>query len=84
MPGGSPLLEVGKTQDFELSKCPVRVFWPKGTKPEGGWNAFIFFHGGTCRTYVVARTLARGEIDVEHGSSGGNDLDWNDTDHCDL
>ncbi|EIM81452.1 uncharacterized protein STEHIDRAFT_85777 [Stereum hirsutum FP-91666 SS1] len=46
VPGGSPSLEVAKIQDFELSKCPVRVFWPKGEKPEGGWSVFIFFHGG--------------------------------------
>jgi hypothetical protein len=46
IPGSSELLPVGKVEDFNLSRCRVRVFTPKGSPPETGWPVFIFFHGG--------------------------------------
>jgi hypothetical protein len=45
-PGSSELLPVGKVEDFNLSRCRVRVFTPEGSPPETGWPVFIFFHGG--------------------------------------
>ncbi|KAJ9370637.1 hypothetical protein DTO282E5_4613 [Paecilomyces variotii] len=53
IPGGGPVLEVGKTEDINIKRqetegpdVPVRVFTPEGTKPEGGWPVFLYFHGG--------------------------------------
>ncbi|KAG6887261.1 hypothetical protein C0992_013099 [Termitomyces sp. T32_za158] len=46
VPGGSPPLEVAKTQDFDLKHTKIRTFTPYGTVPEGGWPVFIYFHGG--------------------------------------
>ena len=46
VPGGTPLLKVAKTQDFELPTTKCRAFTPEGTPPAGGWPLFIFFHGG--------------------------------------
>ncbi|KAL1983161.1 hypothetical protein VTN96DRAFT_411 [Rasamsonia emersonii] len=53
IPGGGPVLEVGKTEDISIKRqetegpdVPVRVFTPKGDKPEGGWPVFLYFHGG--------------------------------------
>ncbi|KAH0584741.1 hypothetical protein H2248_008013 [Termitomyces sp. 'cryptogamus'] len=46
VPGGSPPLEVAKTQDFDLAHTKIRTFTPHGTVPDGGWPVFIFFHGG--------------------------------------
>ncbi|KAG6899892.1 hypothetical protein C0993_005691 [Termitomyces sp. T159_Od127] len=46
VPGGSPPLDVAKTQDFDLKYTKIRTFTPHGTVPEGGWPVFIFFHGG--------------------------------------
>ncbi|KAG5730617.1 AB hydrolase superfamily protein [Termitomyces sp. T112] len=45
VPGGSPPLEVAKTQDFDLAHAKIRTFTPHGTVPDGGWPVFIFFHG---------------------------------------
>lgn len=46
VPGGTPLLKVAKTQDFDLPTTKCRAFTPEGTPPAGGWPLFIFFHGG--------------------------------------
>ncbi|KAK0200312.1 alpha/beta hydrolase fold-domain-containing protein [Desarmillaria ectypa] len=46
VPGGSPLLPVGKTQDFKLTYCDFRAFTPKGEAPTAGWPLLIYFHGG--------------------------------------
>ncbi|KAK0218702.1 alpha/beta hydrolase fold-domain-containing protein [Armillaria fumosa] len=46
VPGGSPLLPVGKTQDFKLMHCDFRAFTPEGEVPTAGWPVFIYFHGG--------------------------------------
>lgn len=53
IPGGGPVLEVGKTEDINIKRretegpdVQVRVFTPKGEKPEGGWPVFLYFHGG--------------------------------------
>jgi hypothetical protein len=56
IPGGGPVLEVGKTEDLHIKRketetetgqdVPVRVFTPTGDKPEGGWPVFLYFHGG--------------------------------------
>ncbi|PBK98469.1 hypothetical protein ARMGADRAFT_1051874 [Armillaria gallica] len=45
-PGGSPLLPVGKTEDFKLAHCDFRAFTPEGEAPTTGWPVFIYFHGG--------------------------------------
>lgn len=53
IPGGGPLLEVGKTEDITIQRrvtegpdVNVRVFTPKGEKPKGGWPVMLYFHGG--------------------------------------
>jgi len=53
IPGGGPLLEVGKTEDITIQRqvtegpdVNVRVFTPKGEKPGGGWPVMLYFHGG--------------------------------------
>ncbi|KAF9447994.1 hypothetical protein P691DRAFT_730483 [Macrolepiota fuliginosa MF-IS2] len=46
VPGTSDPLEVGGIQDHSLSKTNVRVFTPKGERPNEGWPVFIWFHGG--------------------------------------
>ncbi|KAK0453002.1 alpha/beta hydrolase fold-domain-containing protein [Desarmillaria tabescens] len=46
VPGGSPLLPVGKTQDFKLTHCDFRAFTPEGEAPTSGWPLLIYFHGG--------------------------------------
>ena len=55
IPGSSEPLPVGKVEDFDLSRCRVRVFTPEGCQSEKGWPVFIFFHGGmddsTCSTH---------------------------------
>ncbi|CRG83565.1 hypothetical protein PISL3812_00918 [Talaromyces islandicus] len=58
IPGGGPILPVGKTEDFLIDRVatataaagagPVklRVFTPEGSPPETGWSVFLYFHGG--------------------------------------
>ncbi|KAI0296161.1 Alpha/Beta hydrolase protein [Russula brevipes] len=46
IPGASKPHPVGRVQDFNLSRCRVRVFTPKKSRLERGWPVFIFFHGG--------------------------------------
>ncbi|KAI6356034.1 hypothetical protein MCOR25_007988 [Pyricularia grisea] len=53
IPGAGPLLPVGSTQDYSIPRTTssgpdvkVRVFTPAGTKPEAGWPACVYFHGG--------------------------------------
>ncbi|KIY66629.1 hypothetical protein CYLTODRAFT_377435 [Cylindrobasidium torrendii FP15055 ss-10] len=46
VPGSSPLLPVGSTQDINLAHTDMRVFSPPGEAPTNGWPVFIFFHGG--------------------------------------
>ncbi|KAH8688773.1 Alpha/Beta hydrolase protein [Talaromyces proteolyticus] len=54
IPGGGPLLPVGKTEDHLIPRTetggtdpvPVRVFTPAGTPPQQGWGVFLYFHGG--------------------------------------
>lgn len=47
--GGSTPLKVGSVNDYDLSKCQVRVFTPEGEAPSQGWPVFLFFHGGEHR-----------------------------------
>jgi acetyl esterase/lipase len=47
IPGSSEPLPVGGMEDFDLSRCRVRVFTPEGPQPEPGWPVLVFFHGGT-------------------------------------
>ena len=53
IPGGGPLVPVGRTQDFKLPRVDsqgpdvvVRCFTPEGEKPAKGWPVLIYFHGG--------------------------------------
>lgn len=53
IPGGGEKLSVGKTRDFHVRRretdgpdVPVRVFTPEGEKPEKGWPAMVYYHGG--------------------------------------
>lgn len=53
IPGQSKPQEMKKVIDMKLPSkhrlgmsIPVRVFIPKGNKPEKGWPLFIWFHGG--------------------------------------
>ena len=46
VPGSSEPLPVGKVEDFDLSRCRVRVFTPEKSRPETGWPVLVFFHGG--------------------------------------
>ena len=53
IPGGGPLLEVGKTEDITIQRRAtegpgvlIRVFTPKGERPKGGWPVVLYFHGG--------------------------------------
>ncbi|KAF9885648.1 hypothetical protein FE257_012739 [Aspergillus nanangensis] len=53
IPGGGPLLDVGKTEDISISRretdgpdVPIRCFTPKGETPAGGWPVMLYFHGG--------------------------------------
>lgn len=46
--GGAPPLDVGFIEDVAISKCKLRIFWPKDPSdaPSEGWPIFLFFHGG--------------------------------------
>ncbi|KAF7562447.1 hypothetical protein G7046_g1677 [Stylonectria norvegica] len=53
IPGAGPLIPVGKSADYSISRLEskgpdlkVRCFTPKGSKPVGGWPVLIYFHGG--------------------------------------
>ncbi|KAF4223798.1 hypothetical protein CNMCM8980_010256 [Aspergillus fumigatiaffinis] len=53
IPGGGPLLEVGKTEDITIKRRAtegpdilLRSFIPPGEKPANGWPAMLYFHGG--------------------------------------
>ncbi|KAL4923723.1 alpha/beta hydrolase [Aspergillus undulatus] len=53
IPGGGPLVEVGKTVDITIKRratvgpdISLRVFTPAGGVPEGGWPVMLYFHGG--------------------------------------
>lgn len=54
IPGGGPLLEVGKTEDISFRRrvtegpdVTIRCFTPKGDKPSpNGWPVMLYFHGG--------------------------------------
>lgn len=53
IPGAGPLLSVGKTADYAISRVEskgpdvkVRCFTPEGPKPADGWPVLIYFHGG--------------------------------------
>jgi acetyl esterase/lipase len=46
IPGSSDPLPVGRVEDFDLSRCSVRVFTPDQPRPEPGWPVLVFFHGG--------------------------------------
>lgn len=51
VPGPSAPLKL-PTKDFEVPAregnpdVPVRVWWPSGEMPEGGWPLFVWAHGG--------------------------------------
>lgn len=47
IPGSSEPLPVGGVDDFDLSRCRVRVFTPEEPQPERGWPVLVYFHGGT-------------------------------------
>ncbi|KAF4624079.1 hypothetical protein G7Y89_g14094 [Cudoniella acicularis] len=45
--GGSPLVEVGSTRDFDYGGDEkLRIFTPKGDAPSGGWPVLVWMHGG--------------------------------------
>ncbi|KAL3469586.1 Alpha/Beta hydrolase protein [Aspergillus californicus] len=53
IPGGGPLLEVGKTIDITITRretegpdIPLRIFTPLGEPPKDGWPVMLYFHGG--------------------------------------
>ncbi|KAK1141947.1 hypothetical protein N8T08_008270 [Aspergillus melleus] len=53
IPGGGPLLDVGKTEDITIRRREtegpeilLRAFTPKGEKPASGWPVMLYFHGG--------------------------------------
>lgn len=53
IPGGGPLLEVGKTEDITIKRRAtegpeilLRAFTPAGETPDGGWPVMLYFHGG--------------------------------------
>ncbi|PLN80083.1 alpha/beta hydrolase fold-domain-containing protein [Aspergillus taichungensis] len=53
IPGGGPLLDVGKTEDIAISRREtegpeilLRAFTPSGEKPAAGWPVMLYFHGG--------------------------------------
>ncbi|KAI9041666.1 alpha/beta hydrolase [Aspergillus affinis] len=53
IPGGGPLLDVGKTEDITIQRREtegpeilLRAFIPKGEKPASGWPVMLYFHGG--------------------------------------
>ncbi|KAL3484559.1 Alpha/Beta hydrolase protein [Aspergillus germanicus] len=53
IPGGGPLIEVGKTADITIKRRAtdgpdilLRAFTPAGEKPAGGWPVMLYFHGG--------------------------------------
>ncbi len=53
IPGGGPLLSVGKTEDFVIKRketdgedVKIRCFTPEGQKPQNGWPVTIYYHGG--------------------------------------
>ena len=53
IPGGGPLIPVGKTEDFKIKRVEsqgpdvgVRCFTPEGETPSGGWPVLVYFHGG--------------------------------------
>lgn len=43
--------KVGEEHDFDLVHAKIYTFTPDGVAPPEGWPIFIFFHGGTTRTY---------------------------------
>lgn len=53
IPGSSEPLPVGRVEDFDLSRCRVRVFTPEEPQPEPGWPVLVFFHGGTDANSVI-------------------------------
>lgn len=53
IPGGGPLVDVGKTVDITIKRRAtegpeilLRAFTPIGEAPEGGWPVMLYFHGG--------------------------------------
>ena len=53
IPGGGPILDVGKTEDITIKRrqtagpdVTVRCFTPAGDKPANGWPVMLYFHGG--------------------------------------
>ncbi|KAL2825920.1 Alpha/Beta hydrolase protein [Aspergillus cavernicola] len=53
IPGGGPLLEVGRTVDITINRRAtdgpeilLRAFTPAGEAPSGGWPVMLYFHGG--------------------------------------
>ena len=53
VPGTSEPLPVGKVEDYNLTKCNMRVFTPSGPAPALGWPIFLFFHGGKLRIFRI-------------------------------
>ncbi|PWY79581.1 lipase [Aspergillus heteromorphus CBS 117.55] len=53
IPGGGPLVSVGRTFDLSIARqvsegpeIPLRVFVPDEETPEDGWPVMLYFHGG--------------------------------------
>ncbi|KAL4991641.1 Alpha/Beta hydrolase protein [Aspergillus falconensis] len=53
IPGGGPLVDVGKTVDITIKRRAtegpeilLRAFTPSGEAPSGGWPVMLYFHGG--------------------------------------
>ncbi|KAI1261965.1 Alpha/Beta hydrolase protein [Xylariaceae sp. FL1019] len=45
-PTGLKPVPVGSVKDIELENFTIRVFTPAASRPERGWPAFLWFHGG--------------------------------------
>lgn len=53
IPGGGPLVDVGRTTDITIKRrvtdgpsILLRAFTPKGEIPTDGWPVMLYFHGG--------------------------------------
>lgn len=44
--GGQRPVDVGSVHDVDLGNTQIRVFRPEGERPEHGWPALVWFHGG--------------------------------------
>ena len=72
VPGSSTPVKVGSVKDYSTTpqrKSWLRVFTPEGSAPEGGWPAFVFYHGVRSQYYgaISLADCAIGWLDIgEH------------------